>query len=307
MRPTLLRSNQLLALSLAGLLGGCAQQAVKSGDEDSLSSLIGTHHGPANSTGATPGSIAEAMAKGDAALAAGNTQGALLNYTLALSKDANHADAYFKIGAIQASQGNDAAAEIAYRRALTSDAKHAAAMTGLGILLTRKRDYAAAEAQLRNALRLNPQLPGAHNALGVLADIDRDYARAQMHYQDGLALAPNSPTLHNNLGYSHYLAGNYKVAIAQFREALAINPNYTMAWRNLGLVYSRQGRYDEALTAFNKVQDLPQAYNDVGYIAMIAGRLEDAQSFFDEALRRSPEFYPTASQNAQRVRTLKGK
>lgn len=307
MRTILLRSNQLLALGLAGLLGGCTQQAVKSGDEDSLSSLTGTHQGPANSTQATPGSVAEAMAKGDAALAAGSTQGALLNYTLALSKDADHADAYFKIGAIQASQGNDAAAEIAYRRALTSDAKHAAAMTGLGILLTRKRDYAAAEAQLRNALRLNPQLPGAHNALGVLADIDRDYARAQMHYQDGLALAPNSPTLHNNLGYSHYLAGNYKAAIAQFREALAINPNYTMAWRNLGLVYSRQGRYDEALTAFNKVQDLPQAYNDVGYIAMIAGRLEDAQSFFDEALRRSPEFYPTASQNAQRVRTLKGK
>ena len=307
MRSTALLAPPLLAWALVTLVSGCAQQDLKSGDDNSLASLVGPRPEAGNATQPISGPVAEAMAKGDAALAAGNTQGALLNYTLALSKDPNHAEAYFKIGAIQASQGNDAAAEIAYRRALASDGKHAAAMTGLGILLTRKRDYAAAETQLRQALRLNPQLPGAHNALGVLADIDRDYARAQMHFQDGLALAPNSPTLHNNLGYSHYLAGNYKAAIAQFREALAINPNYTMAWRNLGLVYSRQGRYEEALAAFNKVQDLPQAYNDVGYIAMIAGRLEDAQSFFDEALRRSPEFYPTASDNAQRVRALKGR
>jgi Flp pilus assembly protein TadD len=117
----------------------------------------------------------------------------------------------------------------------------------------------------------------------------------------------DSPTLHNNLGYSHYLAGNNQAAITEFREALALDPNYARAWRNLGLVYSRQGKYEKALAAFRKVQDLPQAYNDVGYIAMVAGRLDDAQSFFDEAQRLSPEYYPTASDNARRVRALKGK
>jgi hypothetical protein len=40
---------------------------------------------------------------------------------------------------------------------------------------------------------------------------------------------------------------------------------------------------------------------------MVAGRLDEAQSFFDEAQRLSPEYYPTASDNARRVRALKNK
>ena len=73
------------------------------------------------------------------------------------------------------------------------------------------------------------------------------------------------------------------------------------------IALAAQGRYDEALAAFAKVQDLPQAYNDVGYVAMVAGRLDDAQSLFEEAQRLSPEYYPTATDNARRVRTLKKK
>ena len=68
-----------------------------------------------------------------------------------------------------------------------------------------------------------------------------------------------------------------------------------------------QGRYTEAVEAFNKTEDLPQAYNDVGYVSMVAGRLDEAQGFFDEAQRLAPSYYETASENTQRVRSLRGR
>ncbi len=296
-----------LAVVLLALLGGCAQHPTKVTGGEDYAALLGAQSDVAYATEFPVGSAAEALAKGNAALAGGDGDRALFEFIRALRKEGDNAEAFYKIGAIHASRGKDDLAETAYRRALATDPRDAAAMTGLGILLTRKRHYAEAETQLRAALRQDPKLAGAHNALGVLADIDRDHPRAQGHYRDGLALAPRSPTLHNNLGYSYYLAGNNPAAIRAFQEALELNPQYALAWRNLGLVYSRQGKYEEALAAFGKVQDAPKAYNDVGYIAMVAGRLDDAQSFFDEAQRLSPEYYPTASDNAERVRRLKGK
>jgi hypothetical protein len=52
------------------------------------------------------------------------------------------------------------------------------------------------------------------------------------------------------------------------------------------------------------VQDLPKAYNDVGYVAMLGGRLDDAETFFEEAMRLSPRYYELAGMNAQRLRMM---
>ena len=286
------------------LLAGCAQLTGTKSQPTGIPALLGD----SGDYSSTPGnSAAAALERGDHALTAGDQERALVEYLVALRLDANNTEALFRIANLHVKQGKDDLAESGFRRIIALEPSHAYALTGLGMLLTRKRQYDHAEVQLLAARRHNPRIPAAHNALGVLADIDRDHPRAKQHYLDALALSPDSASLHNNLGYSYYLAGNYKAAIGKFREALALDPNYAMAWRNLGLVYSRQGRYEEALAAFNKVQDSAKSYNDMGYIAMVAGRLNEAQTFFDEALRQSPEYYPTASANAQRVRDMKSR
>jgi Flp pilus assembly protein TadD len=297
----------LLVAVVLGLSTGCAQSPRKSdGDTESYSNLRGGQSDLAYVTEFPVGSAAEANAKGDAALAAGDIDRALFEYIRALQKEGDNAEVLYKIGGIHAARDNNQLAELAFRKALAVDPRHAGALTGLGILLTKQRNYAEAERSLSAAVRENPRLARAYNALGVLADINRDYALAQRYYQDALAIAPRSPMLHNNLGYSRYLGSNYTGAIAEFERALELSPNYALAWRNLGLVYTKLARYDEAVQAFGKVQDLPKAYNDVGYLAMVAGRLDDAEAFFDQALLLSPEYYNLASENAQRVQTLKG-
>jgi hypothetical protein len=58
--------------------------------------------------------------------------------------------------------------------------------------------------------------------------------------------------------------------------------------------------------ALSKVQDLPKAYNDVGYVAMVAGDLDKADGFFAEAKRLSPHFYALADTNQRRVEIMQG-
>lgn len=253
-----------------------------------------------------PRTAAEALEAGDTALAGGDLDKALFYFLQAARLDPKSAATFTRIGNLHEARGDRQRAALAYRQALRADPRYAGALAGLGILLTRDRQYAEAEAQLLAAVREDPSLARAHNALGVLNDLQRDYPTAKRHYEKALALAPRSPMLVNNLGYSRYLAGDDAGAIIRFEEALELNPNYSLAWRNLGLVYARQGRYRDALHAFGKVQDKAEAYNDVGYIAMVSGRLDDAESFFDQALRLSPKHYALASDNAERVRALRG-
>jgi Flp pilus assembly protein TadD len=251
-------------------------------------------------------SAAEAIQRGDIAVTAGDLDKGLFHYIQALELDEGNAGALYKIGLIHSMRDNQRLAEMAFRWALKTDPRNGGALTGLGVLLLKKRDYPEAKKHLEQAVSIDTRLATAHNALGVIADLDRDYAGAQHHYQQALAGSPGSASLLNNLGYSRYLSGNRDGAIASFREALLIDPNYERAWRNLALVYARQGRYTDAVDALGKIQDLPKAYNDVGYVAMVGGKLDDAQGFFEEAKRLSPDFYTLADTNERRVAIMKG-
>lgn len=293
----------LLLLLLLLLQSGCAQFQPGA---DEGTSLFGKGRSAAQSGQIGPDNAADALAAGDDALSNGELDKALFYYLLTVRLEPTNADAFTRIGAIHESRGDRQRAVLAYQQAIKADSRHADALAGLGILLAKQRDYHESKRLLQAAVSENRDLARAHNALGVLADLNRDYASARGHYQAALAIAPRSPMLHNNLGYSRYLAGDNGAAIAAFETALELNPNYSQAWRNLGLVYSRQQRYRDALEAFGKVQDTAKAYNDVGYIAMISGRLDDAESFFDQALRMAPEHYPLASENAERLRVLRG-
>ena len=296
-----------LVLAVATALAGCLSLPTK------LATGLGTHSAlydgkseVAYGTQLPVTSVAEAIQRGDLAVAGGDLDRGLFEYIRALDLDEGNPQVLAKIGQIHFVRGNQQLAEIAFTWSLQKDPRNPAALSGLGILLLKKRDYAQAKQHLEQAVGIDDHLWRAHNALGVIADLEHDYASAQRHYEQALAGAPGSPSLLNNLGYSRYLAGNLKGAIAAFREALLGDPGYQLAWRNLALVYTREGRYTDAVDALAKVQDLPKAYNDVGYVAMVGGKLDDAEGLFEEAKRLSADFYTLADTNQRRVAILQG-
>lgn len=295
----------LLAPAFCAALAGCASPPTKPTTVNPYGSLYSGKSEVAYATQMPVSSANEAVVRGDAAIASGDLDRALFEYIRALEKEGDNADVLYKIGVIHASRGNTQLAELAYRWALKANGQHAGALTGLGVLLIKKRQYVEAQAKLDAAVRINPQLVRAQNGLGVLADIERDYRRAQRHYEAALAVAGKSAEVWNNLGYSRYLSGNRSGAMAAFNEALKNDPRYERAWRNLALVYAREGDYRKALDALSKVEDVPKAYNDVGYVAMVSGRLNDAGALFTEAMQLSPEYYELAATNLRRLRTIR--
>ena len=88
--------------------------------------------------------------------------------------------------------------------------------------------------------------------------------------------------------------GDRTAAIAAYREALGIDAGMAGAWTNLGLALSAEGRHDDAMAAAGRALGLP-AMNDpkrrahaqyaVGHVSLAAGRREEAQRAFEEALK----------------------
>lgn len=296
------------AFVMSVLLSGCVSSPTKPATNE-MGAFASLYDGKSDVAFATlfpVSSAAEAIQRGDLALSQGDMDRALFEYIRALDMDPKNADALYKIGLIHSARGNIPLAEMAYRWSLQEDPNNLGSLTGLGVLLLKKREYAESRGHLEKAVGIDARIAPAQNALGVISDLDRDYDRAQRHYSMAIEAGAASASLMNNLGYSRYLGGNLKGAATAFREALLMDPNYELAWRNLALVYTRQGRYDEAIEALTKVQDEAKAYNDVGYLLMVDGKLDKARGYFDEAKRLSPSFYALADTNSRRVELMQG-
>lgn len=246
-------------------------------------------------------SIDEKIAVGDQAAQTGEGEMALMLY-LKITQTDDRPDVWFKIGKLEEHPGNEGAAAQAFNRVLQLDPDHAGAHEGLGLQLLSARKTDAARTHLETAIQLDPRRWRTQNALGVLDDMRKDHLSALSHYQAALEINPDSTMLLNNCGYSYYLAGDLDRAAGYFESALRIDVGYKSAIANLGLLYARKGRYEDATVVLGKVMEQPQAFNDVGYIALRSGHLEDAERLLSEAIRLSPRYYAIAVENLKRAR-----
>jgi Flp pilus assembly protein TadD len=182
------------------------------------------------------------------------------------------------------------------------DPQHARALESLGLRYFADRQFDQARPLLSRAAGADVTLWRAHNALGLIADSLGAHDDASAHYAAALAANPGAASLLNNRGYSRYLAGSLDAAERDFRAALAADPAYDKAFQNLGLVYARRGDYQTAVATLTKIVGAPVAANDVGYIAMLSGDYSTAEKLFQDAIRLSPRFYPTANENMAQLR-----
>ena len=65
-----------------------------------------------------------------------------------------------------------------------------------------------------------------------------------------------------------------------------------------------QGRYEDAMRG-TTAETLPQRLNDVGYVAMLRGDLDIAQTLFLKAIAASPTYHKVAHQNLEQVERLR--
>lgn len=293
------RRTAFLTMALSIVLAGCATSP-RDQEADVYGLLYDGESTAAYATAFPVSTPAEAYRNAERAAQEGDLDRALYEYIRGLELEEEPvADPLYRVGAIHHRQGNEELAEMAYRMALDADHAHGAAGTGLGLLQLERRRHREAEAQLYAVADNGNGSWRTYNALGILADLQEDFDTAARHYNRALEWGSRNPVVLNNLGYSRYLAADWEGARSALQQAVRNAPDYDLAWRNIGLVHAREGNYEDAIEAVRRSGSEAEAYNDIGYVAMMEGRYSEAMTFFREAMRLSPTFYTTASENAE--------
>jgi DNA-binding winged helix-turn-helix (wHTH) protein/TolB-like protein len=116
----------------------------------------------------------------------------------------------------------------------------------------------------------------------------------------GLALQPHNPALNFFHGETLFLARQYDASIAQYQKTLNIvsglPPEYSGALVNwihsgLGQVYLQKGMFPEAIAEFNQArdltEDLPPAWEDLGYAYARSGQRDEATRILNQLQGRA--------------------
>jgi Flp pilus assembly protein TadD len=242
--------------------------------------------------------------------------------------------------AADASRGESRFAEamLIYQEVLVADSKSVAAQYGiaeclLGLgkasdarsmfdALTKNPDYSSrglqgagladlaqnrpeqATKSLRQATATDPTLWRAWNGIGLLADAKHDPQEAATAYGHAIAINSGSAVLHNNLGYSRLLAGKPDEAIVEFRKSMDLDPGNETTRNNYRIALATKGDYAGALRGVVN-ERLPEVLNNVGYVAMQRGDLASAEKYLALAMEQNPSFDVVASQNVERLKTMK--
>ena len=119
-----------------------------------------------------------------------------------------------------------------------------------------------------------------YSLLGQMAFFENKIEEAIQHYTEAVRIRPDAPDWHIDLGLFLARVRRFDEAIAHYRTAI-------------GLILGPDNSPDEltpdALDANRRSPLLPQAYLNLGYALKSLGRLLDAASAFEVALRLEPD------------------
>lgn len=168
--------------------------------------------------------IAPLVARGNAALRAGDPQAAAGHYRAALAAAPLHAGLLHNLGTALRAGGDPAGAEAVLRQAIAGHPGHAAAHVALGHLLRADRRPAEALEAYRRALFLRPQDGEVRAHMGrALLELRRPH-EAAVWLAQAVAAAPADAQGRVNLGGALMLAADPAAALAAYRHGRALDP-----------------------------------------------------------------------------------
>lgn len=157
---------------------------------------------------------------------------------------------------------------------------------------------------LERAVEADPTLWRAWNALGSYHDSHGRWEDAAKAYQMALAEQPDEPMLYNNRGFSLFMQGRMDEAIVDLQRALRLDPDMGPTQANLRLALAWNGRYVHAMTGVAE-KDMARTLNNIGYIALMRGDLDNAEAYLQRAMELDPAYNVTASRNLAYLRNLR--
>jgi Flp pilus assembly protein TadD len=252
-----------------------------------------------------PKAVETALDQADQALAKGDLATARKGYRRILAVAPGTAGAQLGLGEVELVAGDPREALQQFNAAAAADPTlRAGALQGQGLALIKLGRPEAAMPLLKEAVTIDTGLWRAWNALGSLEDSQRNWQAADEAYEHALAIRPDAATVLNNMGVSKLMRRDYVGAEKIFARTLAVDPELEEAAANLRIAQAWQGRYEDAIQGAT-AETLPQRLNDVGYVAMLRGDLDVAQTLFLKAISASPTYHKVAHRNLEQVERLR--
>ena len=226
----------------------------------------------------------------------GTPEQAMAEYRAALLLRPSNPQAHANLGGalLEAGRAGEAIQELQIALHLAPD--DADAHDALARALTAGGRPADAIAESSEAIRLRPDSAEFRNNFGTLLERVGRLADAEAQYREALNLKPDAVLVLDNLGFVLLKTGRTDEAVQYFQRAIAIDPHYTPAHYNLGNVLLNQNRPKDAIAEYRLALEYEgreasaECHNNLGVALAELGRMDEARSEFQAALRIRPDF-----------------
>ena len=237
----------------------------------------------------------ETVARGEAALAAGNLEEAQAAFEEAVATNPEDPRAQLDLGLTLELQNQYPAAEAAYREAVRLDPDFAEALSNLGLLLRDQERASEAVPLLRRAVEVEPGMAEAWLNLALALEESGDDRGAEEAYRKTIQLKPEDPLVRANLGQLLLRAGDTEEAALQFRRGLQHARGNPPALQAIGNGLRRAGHPDGAAQAMAMLVDTmdaptPAVLSELALAQRAAGDREAAEATLVRALEVDESF-----------------
>jgi len=215
--------------------------------------------------------------RGVAKVRKGDLDDAVKDFTSALDRNPNYADAFKNRGIARQMQDAYDAAIADFNR-------------GLAFHFKRQLDRAIADFDVY--LRLAPDSPTGYLDRASARMDKGDYKGAVDDYNQAIRLDPNNSGPYTRRGEAWRLQGNLQQSLADHNKAIALNPNDKEAYNNRALTLKDQGKLDEAIADCDEAIMLDPAYDSAyatrGLIRRLKGNLGGSLTDLNKAVTLDP-------------------
>jgi tetratricopeptide (TPR) repeat protein len=247
---------------------------------------------------------------------AGRLDEASSSFEKALSLRPNYIEALVNRGLLLGERGRFPEAIESFSKALALDSDSVPALVGLGRALFANRQVDEAQNAFQKAVQLEASSPTAYEWLARCLVVGNQAEKAKEVLNRGLKVSPNHPSLHHLYGQILGQEEKYDEAIQHLEAAIAASVEYSEDVVALdALHYALAGallmseQVDKGLLHLKRALSInPRNFmvlNDLGLVNEQLGRLEEALSFYQQALEIEPSFTP-AAENLKRVKQRLG-
>lgn len=213
-----------------------------------------------------------------------------------LYADAKNTSARLVLAEVHLAKGRTTEAAQHFSGLIDSPDVGARALQGRGIALMLQGKADDGATNLSAAVDQDETLWRAWNALGAYYDSIQQWDLSIASYDRAVKLRPSSAVVLNNLGYSLFMRGEVEKSIEVLTNAVRKDPQFEVAKNNLRLAYARKGQYVHALTGTTNA-DKSQVLNNIGYIALLRGDYDNAESYLLRAMEADAGFNEKAWKN----------